>query len=138
MGFNVRGKSLALVAVATICVWSSSDANAQFGQGYDPSRFVSAEEYKLYAEQLNALLRTRLDEEKAFVNQVVDQVRRNRIPAKLVQSTYGWVRNRRPKTNYPFVYFERVLRLQAKRLGILESVPDFDYDVYRQFRAPVR
>ena len=77
-----------------------------------------------------AVLKTRLNEEKAFVTAVMDKVRSGEIPEKLVETSYKWVLNRRPDTNYPFVYFERVLRLQGDKAGIV--IPPFDYDAYRQ------
>lgn len=91
---------------------------------------LSLEEYE---KRLNAILRTRLDAEKEFVKKVVQLVREEKLPRKLVDTSFKWVRNRRPDTNYPFVYFERVLRLQAKRLKY--DIPPFDYDVYRAGRS---
>ncbi len=91
---------------------------------------LSLEEYE---KRLNAILRTRLDAEKEFVKQVVQLVREEKLPRKLVDTSFKWVRNKRPDTNYPFVYFERVLRLQAHRLKF--EIPPFDYDVYRAGRS---
>lgn len=88
----------------------------------------SPEFFAEYDRVLQAVLKTRRDEEKVFVNQVVEYVRLNRLPKKLVDASFLWVRQNRPTTRYPFVYFERVLRLQAERLHL--KVPDFDRSIY--------
>lgn len=105
---------------------------------FDPNKF-SDKQFVLYEKQLNALLKTRRDEEKAFVRGVVLAVREGKLPSKLVQTTYGWVRNKRPNTKYPFVFFERVLRLQAAKSKLASNVvPAFDYRVYRRVITPTR
>ena len=83
-----------------------------------------------FERQLNAILKTRRDEEKEFVGQVVNQIRLGLIPSKLVTTSFKWVRNKRPTTKYPFIYFERVLRLQGKRLGLADEIPPFDFSIY--------
>ena len=77
-------------------------AQAQVSEtgSFDPSKFGD-KEFVLYERQLNALLKTRRDEEKAFVGGIVLAVRTGKLPAKLVQTTYGWIRNKRPDTKYP-------------------------------------
>ena len=87
--------------------------------------------FERYEELLNGLLKTRRDEEKEFVAGVIAQVRAGTIPERLVETSYKWVLNKRPDTNYPFVYFERVLRIQATELGIGNTIPAFDFEVYR-------
>lgn len=67
-------------------------------------------------DRLNAGLRTRLPDEKAFVGNVAAAVRAGRIPVKLVDSTYLWAVERR--TEYPFPAFQKALRMQAARLGV--------------------
>jgi hypothetical protein len=83
-----------------------------------------------YEAKLNAILKTRRDEEKQFVSEVVDGIEQGTIPEKLVETSFKWVGNKRPDTNYPFIYFERVLRLQAKKINV--QIPEFDYSIYRQ------
>ena len=83
-----------------------------------------------FERQLNAILKTRRDEEKEFVGQVVNQIRLGAIPSKLVTTSFKWTRNKRPNTKYPFIYFERVLRLQAERLGMEDEIPPFDFSIY--------
>ncbi len=90
-----------------------------------------------YEERLNAILKSRRDEERDFVKKVVNRVKAGTIPERLVETSYKWVLNERPDTKYPFVYFEKVLRLQAKKLRIESAVPEFDYDIYKR-RVPFR
>jgi hypothetical protein len=89
-----------------------------------------------YERQLNAMLKTRRNEEKEFIALVVNQIRLQKIPTKLVNTSFEWVRNKRPDTKYPFVYFERVLRLQATRLDLGKEIPSFDYAIYSQTTDP--
>jgi hypothetical protein len=91
---------------------------------------MTDEQWQAYEKQLNAILKTRRDQEKVFVKKVVDRVREGRIPPKLVATSFQWGRNKRPNSNFPFVYFERVLRLQAKRVKLEKEIPPFDYSIY--------
>jgi len=88
---------------------------------------------KHYEEQLNAILKTRRDEEKEFIAKIVDLIEEDKLPRKVVDTSFKWVRNKRPGTPYPFVYFERVLRFQTKKLKI--DIPEFDYSIYSERRA---
>jgi hypothetical protein len=83
-----------------------------------------------YESQLQAVLKTRFPEEKDFVTQIVFMVQEEKLPKNLVDSAWLWVREKRPGTGYPFVYFERVLRLQAERLKL--EVPPFDRRIYER------
>jgi len=100
-------------------------------EGPEDSQAVRAQ-FIEFERQLNAMLKTRRDEEKQFVGLVVNQIRLGLIPSKLVSTSFEWVRNKRPTTKYPFVYFERVLRLQAGRLGLASEIPPFDFSIYSQ------
>lgn len=88
-----------------------------------------------YEARLNAILKTRHNEEKQFVTGVLAMVRAGTLPERLIETSYKWVMNKRPDTNYPFVYFEKVLRVQASILEI--ELPAFDYEIYenRVFRS---
>ncbi len=86
--------------------------------------------FRDYEAKIQSILKTRLNEEKAFVTSVMEKVRAGEIPEKMVETSYKWVLNKHPDTNYPFVYFERVLRIQGDKAGI--EIPPFDYEVYRQ------
>jgi len=85
-----------------------------------------------YERQLNAILKTRRDEEKEFISLLIKQVREEKIPAYLVDTSFQWVRNHRPDTDYPFIYFERVLRIQAESLELQDQIPPFDLEIYNQ------
>ena len=78
--------------------------------------------------QLNAILKTRRDEEKAYVASIIKLVRANKIPRRLVLTSFKYVRNKRSNTNYPFVYFVQVLRFQGIRERI--AIPRFDFSIY--------
>ncbi len=82
-----------------------------------------------YEIRLNAILKTRRDEEKKFISDVLTMVREGNLPEPLVEQSYKWVLNKRPGTKYPFVYFEQVLRLRAEQAGL--EIPAFDYEIYR-------
>jgi hypothetical protein len=86
--------------------------------------------FRDYEAKIQSILKTRLNEEKAFVTSVMEKVRAGEIPEKMVETSYKWVLNKHPDTNYPFVYFERVLRIQGDKAGI--EIPPFDYEAYRQ------
>jgi hypothetical protein len=86
--------------------------------------------FRDYEAKIQAILKTRLNEEKAFVTSVMEKVRAGEIPEKMLETSYKWVLNKHPDSNYPFVYFERVLRIQGDKAGI--EIPPFDYEVYRQ------
>lgn len=60
-------------------------------------------------------LKARRPEEFAFVRRVVERVEDGSLPVSLVRSTFLWARQRQP---YPVVYFERAMRVRAKKLGI--------------------
>ncbi len=88
--------------------------------------------FKQYESQLQAVLKTRFPEEKNFVGSIVYLVQVEKIPKNIVDSAWLWVRKNRPTTKYPFVYFERVLRLEADKLKI--HIPEFDRDMYSRAR----
>ena len=50
---------------------------------------------------------------------------RTTIPQKLVDSAFLWVRSNKANHDYPFFYFERVLRIRGKRAGV--AIPPFTY-----------
>ena len=78
--------------------------------------------------QLNAILKTRLPEEKKFVADVVKLVKEDKLPRRFVNASFKYVRNKRPNTKSPFVYFVRVLQFLGKRERV--AVPVFDFKIY--------
>lgn len=122
-----------LLVGATLLTAQSGNLQAQ-ELGATSAEATSEDEVELrfrdYEAKIQAILKTRLTEEKAFVTLVMEKVRAGEIPEKMVETSYKWVLNKHPDTNYPFVYFERVLRIQGDKAGI--EIPPFDYEVYRQ------
>ncbi|MEZ6094930.1 MAG: hypothetical protein R3C03_11980 [Pirellulaceae bacterium] len=108
-------------------------ATVSFAQIVSTTEGASEQEIALrfvdYERRLNAILKTRRDEEKQFVAAVLLLVKNGDLEEKLIETSYKWVMNKRPDTKYPFVYFERVLRLQAQKEGL--SIPEFDYAIYK-------
>ncbi|HMO14642.1 MAG TPA: hypothetical protein PKD64_12340 [Pirellulaceae bacterium] len=93
---------------------------------------LSDEFYVRYAIQLNAQLKTRLEAEELFVNDVVELVRQGKIPKPVVDQAWLWVHSNRGASRYPFVYFEQVLRLQCDKLKL--ELPEFDRRIYSSAR----
>ncbi len=81
-----------------------------------------------YEQQVNAMLKTRLDAEKAYVSLILEMVEEGDIPRDLVDRAVLWVQNKRAYAHTPFVYFARVLELQGERAKI--EIPPFDYNIY--------
>ena len=104
---------------------------------FKPETFTQ-KRFDQYEQQLNAILLTRREEERLFISQLVARVRTGQLPSSLVQTSFQWVYKKRPRTKFPFIYFERVLRLQAARADIAEVVPPFDFSIYTEFDTGVR
>lgn len=68
------------------------------------------------AEQLKTGLRVKAPGDVAFCEQVAELVQRGKLPEKYVDSAYAYAINRGRK--YPFPAFERIIRLQASKLGV--------------------
>jgi len=68
-------------------------------------------------DRLEKDLKARRPSEFAFIDRVIELVETNVLPLRLVNATYLWAR-RQPRSQRPFQYFQRALRLQAARLGI--------------------
>ena len=66
-------------------------------------------------ETLEKGLRARRAEEFAFLERIITMVDQGQLPVDLVRSTFDWARHKRP---YPYVYFERAIKIRAARLGI--------------------
>ncbi len=88
--------------------------------------------YEAYGAQLDSLVRARLDEEREFLDEIVELVRVGTLPKSVVDRAWLWVRSKRAYANYPFPYFEQVLRMQTERLDI--ELPEFDRSIYSQVR----
>jgi len=110
---------LGLLVAGTVVLCSSIHA-----QDFDDLPIVE------YEKQLNAILKTRFTEEKEYVHKIVQLVDRDEIPRKVVATSFKWVLKKRPLTNNRFIYFQRVLALQGKKLNL--PIPPFDYSIYRK------
>ncbi|MFN9879872.1 MAG: hypothetical protein ACK557_15460 [Planctomycetota bacterium] len=117
---------LVSLAASTAMAQTQTQTQAQEAKSDDPVEL----RFEDYEAKIQALLKTRLPEEKAFVSAVMAKVRAGEIPEKMVETSFKWVLNKHPETNNPFLYFERVLRIQGNKAEI--EIPPFDYDVYRQ------
>ena len=80
---------------------------------------------RLDAEQIKAGLRTTSVEEQGFVDRVMINVDRGKVPRKLVESVFDWAKRKASKRK--FQYFKYGLIKLAKRLGI-EGVDVIDTD----------
>ena len=85
-----------------------------------------------YDKKINAILRTRLPEEKAYVLSIVVMVSEGKLPKKVVDNALYWVIAKRINANYAFIYFERIIRLQSKKINV--EVPEFDESIYSKKR----
>ena len=141
----------ALIVAVLISFSPVDSANAQLNeaanatpfsvQGNDASVNQSADQFsdtrlREYERQLNAVLKTRRDEEKLFIKQLVAQIGVGGVSTELVQTSFKWVRNRRPDTPFPFLYFERVLRIIAKQNGVAANIPPYDSTIIGQLNQP--
>ena len=115
-----------LVYLCLIVVSTFSFPGQSSGQDFDELNLIQLE------RQLNAILRTRLPEEKVYIAALLKLVNDNKLPRKLINTSFKYVRNKRLNSKYSFVYFVRVLQFQAKRDRI--SVPDFDFTIYSRRR----
>ncbi|MFT5302844.1 MAG: hypothetical protein ACI87E_004032 [Mariniblastus sp.] len=113
-----------------VLVSSTALVPSAHADDYMPETFTAAQ-FAEYERQLNAILKTTRDEEKVFVAKIVLLVRLGEIPSRLVSTSYQWGLKNRPDTNYPFIYFEKVLRIQAKAISLDEKIPAFDFKIYR-------
>lgn len=99
---------------------------AQSGDQFSPARLQE------YERQLNAVLKTRRDEERQFIKSLVSQIGSGTVSTEIVQTSFKWVRRKRPDTPFPFLYFERVLRIIATQQGQGGNIPPFNASVIGQ------
>lgn len=70
-------------------------------------------------DQLEKGLKARLPADFAFISKVVMLVENDKLPVKTVKAVFQWARDKGAKNNYPFPYFQRALKIRAKKLGIV-------------------
>lgn len=134
---SARLKTLFFIVVIGALANTSGTLAEAKAQTFAPETFTD-QRFEQYEQQLNAILKTRRTEERQFISDLVANVRAGKLPSKLIQTSFRWVQKKRPQTNFPFIYFERVLRLQATKAGIPSTIPDYDFAIYRQFDNGVR
>ena len=110
-------------------VAGNNSAAAQSSDQFSPERL------REYERQLNAVLKTRKDEERQFIGLLVGQIGTGAVSPQLVQTSFKWVRKKRPDTTFPFLYFERVLRIMATQQGVGDQIPPFDMSIIGQPNA---
>ena len=107
-------RAIALLLLATILghfagnVWSEAPGDGPVDQG----RIAGLQ------QQLENGLQARLPREFKFIARVVQMVQQGALPLPLVQSTFVWARRQVTSKKYPFPYFERALRIRAKKIGV--------------------
>lgn len=132
-----RGQSFSAEATQKPAPTFNAEPTSSSSQSFTPENFTD-KRFQQYEQQLNAILKTRRDEERKFISEIVLKVREGKLPSKMVQTSFRWVQKKRPETNFPFIYFERLLRLQVAKAGIADTVPPFDFGIYREFDSGVR
>lgn len=130
---TTKHAGIQILLAAAIVIFSISISFGQTRQSFNESRDFSDLSLEQYERQLNAILLTRLPEEKQYIADVVKLVRGNKLPRRMVDTSFKWVLNRRGNSKYPFVYFTVVLQLQAKKLGLV--APEFDFKIYSRRQA---
>jgi len=138
---------LSRVFVVCLCGLFASTAQAQLNESLNGSPFqvqgndstidqsgdqFSPARLQEYERQLNAVLKTRRNEERQFVKLLVAQIGTGAVSTELVQTSFKWVRKKRPNTSFPFLYFERVLRIIATQQGVAANIPPYDTSVIGQ------
>ena len=71
---------------------------------------------QLEEQLINGLRATRV-EQQAFLKKVVTLTSQKKLDQRLVTAIYGWSRRRQPL--YPFPFFERGIRIEAQKRGIV-------------------
>lgn len=89
---------------------------------------VPEEGFEKYEARLNAVLLTHRTSEKEYISKIVKGIKDKKIPLSLVDESWLWVRDNRPRTRYPFVYFAKILKLQGERMKV--KIPEFDFSIY--------
>lgn len=110
----MKTKWISITAIFAICILSNI-VHAQLTAPRDlsgtPQRISKLEE-----QLINGLKATRVDQQ-TFIKNVSTQVNQRRLDRRLVNAIYVWARKRQPL--YPFPYFERGLRIEAKKRNVI-------------------
>jgi hypothetical protein len=116
---------VAFCLTATVFIFVANSAFAQVdGNQTDQTQ----DELARYEATVIATLRVVRKEEVKFINDVFDLIRKGKLPQFVLDRSFLWVRKNRLYSPYPFIYFERVLRIYASR--VKAELPAFDYEIY--------
>ena len=70
-------------------------------------------------EQLENGWKASLPADFAVISKVVTLVEQDILPLNMVKAVFQWSRKKGAANNYPFPYFQRALKIRAKKLGIV-------------------
>jgi len=111
---QTKRRPFSLVLAATALAFLSPTFCASPHLSPASSRSWAAETADL-KDRLEKGLKARRPVEFNFIARVVELVEQDTLPLSLVDGTFHWARRQR---EHPFQYFERGLRLRAKKIGV--------------------
>jgi len=110
-------RTIILLAAVTAGGWlmtlDASSLTASLTAGNEISA-IDGEAVSLKS-RLEKELRARRPSEFAFIKKVVERVDDKTLPRSIVDSTFLWARK---KPQHKFQYFERAIKLRAKKIGV--------------------
>ncbi len=114
---RVQTRVAPLLAIIAFGLLAQTSDQAS-GQSVDPN-------VATLKQRLVSGLRARKPSEKAFLNKLATEVTQKTVPKQLVDNTFFYVQSRYRKHNFPFIYFEKILRIRAKKLNVV--IPPYTY-----------
>ncbi len=109
---------LSMAGFALLTLLPAMGVNGQTGNGSATvTSRTSTGKVATLQQQLEKGLRLRRPNEFAYAERVATLVQQGQLPLKVVQGSFNYAR-RRDHRRYPFVYFQRVLDLRAKKIGV--------------------
>ena len=109
---------LSIASVSLFMLFPAQALNGQTGSGsVTVTSRASTAKVATLQQQLEKGRRLRRPNEFEYAERVATLVQRGQLPLKLVQGSFNYAR-RRDHRRYPFVYFQRVLDLRAKKIGV--------------------
>ncbi len=112
----------ALQSLVLFSLLSFVNSGATVAQEFNELTLVQLE------KQLNAILKTRLPEERSYISALIKLVDEDKVPRKLLNVSFKYVTNRRAFAKNRFVYFVRVLQFLGEREKV--AIPKFDFTIY--------
>jgi hypothetical protein len=96
-----------------LCCLNSRSAEAQITT---PHTFTQQDSVASLEDQLINRLRATEEPQRAYIRRVTTLVRTGHLESRLVVAIYRYSVQRYP--HYPFPYFERAMRFEAKKRGV--------------------